>query len=84
MSLIRPISKIGPTYCPKCNKDNAIEIFSIYDKPIGYIQRVKFMKESDLLKYINDYNAALKYCKCMYCKSQFEINWLGKLPRPFI
>ena len=81
--MINPIVNLSPTYCPKCKENNLVDIYTDTDKPIGYIQKVKFMHELNLIKMFYDTKLELSYCKCNKCKTKFKINWMNKLPSAY-
>lgn len=84
MKLIKPYYIIydEPTTCPHCGKKDAIEIFTDFKKPLGYVNRVKFMDPLELQNFIYNFPYLLRFCKCKYCLYEFELDWRYGLPRP--
>lgn len=77
----KPIKTIPATYCIHC-KSNSIDVFDVYNKPIGYfkILATSSNKEEALLK-LNSFKN-LSFMGCKKCMSTFKIDWTEGLPKP--
>ena len=84
MELIKPftiLTQLSPTVCPHCIKDFAIELYTEQNKPIGYINRIRFCDPDVVMDFIYKYPYSLRYGKCAFCLYEFELDWRYGLPR---
>lgn len=71
--LIDPFIPTGPDFCPVCLKSHVVDLYTIYDKPIGLTALLNFKK------YVGEaINVPIKYARCRNCGARFEIIWNGK------
>lgn len=71
--LVDPIVLVGADFCPVCLKNHVVEIYTEYEKPIGFTALLSCRK--NVGEYIN---IPLKYARCRSCGARFKILWDGK------
>lgn len=71
--------RLSAAYCPNCQEDGLIEMYNVYNKPIGYRSMVKYLSKEETLDRID--HTELSYAKCIKCKKEFRIDWTLDLPR---
>ena len=77
---MEPIKIMPPTYCRICGK-YSIDLYNVYNSPIGYNNILNRNTKSNILKAL-DNNKSLSYMKCKNCGKVFYIDWTQKIPRP--
>jgi hypothetical protein len=78
---MNPIVFLKRTYCPDCGTDT-MEIYNMYNKPIGYPAMVRNFSTSQVLEFLNQEKYPLSYIKCTKCNRTYLINWTDGLPKP--
>lgn len=67
---INPIIITGPDFCYVCGKPHVLEVYTIYDKAIGFSALLNYKK-----KIGEAINTPLKYGRCRNCGARFNIFW---------
>lgn len=81
--MVNPIIHLSPLYCPKCETEDVMEIYTDSNAPIHYIQKYKFNPKENLKKSLYNTKLEFSYCKCTKCNTKFKIDWRGELPRAY-
>lgn len=79
--MLCPVTIIGPTYCEDCGSDS-IDIYNMYNKPIGYPAMVRNFGAEDVINLLNQEKYPLAYMKCSRCNKIYVIDWSRGIPRP--
>lgn len=68
--LVNPFIFTGLDYCHVCHKAHVLEIYTIYDKPIGFSALLNFKKD-----IAGAVNVPLSYGRCRNCGHRFKLSW---------
>lgn len=67
---INPIIVTRPDFCYVCMKPHVLEVYTVYNKPIGFSALLNFNK-----KIGEVINVPLSYGRCRNCGTKFHIFW---------
>ncbi len=67
---IDPFVITGPDFCPMCMKQHVVDVYTVYDKPIGLTGLLNYKKNIG-----ESINVPLKYGRCRNCGARFKIIW---------
>ena len=79
--MTRPMICTIPTYCDYCY-DFTIDIFNMYNKPLGYPALYRNFDIEYILDLINKERYPLAYMRCTKCNRIYIIDWSKGLPMP--
>ena len=69
-NLINPFILAGPDYCYVCGKHHVVELYTIYNKPIGFTAILNCKRN-----IADAVNVPIQYARCRNCGSRFVISW---------
>lgn len=71
----------SPIHCALCGKES-LDIYDIYENPIGYIGMVKNFSVQEIKQFIRDQEYPLSYMGCTNCGCLYCIDWSRGIPQP--
>lgn len=73
----------SPIHCVQCGNES-VDVFDIYDRPIGYISMIRNFNVQEVLKFLEENERCLAYMKCTKCNRTYMIDWSKQIPRPLL
>lgn len=75
-----PIVLMRPDRCPKCRRENSVEIFDYFGRPLGYRNIINSYMAGRPAPNLDD--RSILQMRCLHCNSVLTIRWKDGYPLP--